>query len=54
MSLRVFEKQFPARGDCFAIARNDSWAKLNALWGRMSESTPQGDELFESLLVESD
>jgi hypothetical protein len=32
VSLRVFEKQSPvARGDCFATARNDMWAKVNAL-----------------------
>jgi hypothetical protein len=32
MSLRAFGKQSPVkRGDCFAVARNDMMAKVNAL-----------------------
>ena len=45
MSLRgafAATKQSPVRGDCFAAARNDRWAKVNALQELQSAS---GEEL---------
>ncbi len=42
MSLRAFGKQSPnKRGDCFAVARNDMVARVNALRERWL-SSPKG------------